>query len=202
MGGTSGITAAAFHADILDRESLTKALEQVKCHFGNINVLEFSPVSSMDLIRTPRNIDIENIQFQMNFQVLSAITIVQKILPDMLQQKNGSLLFTTASSAQKPLCITGSFGVASGALLNYARLLNKDLKSENIFAGIVLIAGTVFSGNELDREILKHFPEGMPFINAKDVAEAHWKMHSNREESEVIVGDMENCIVYQDLFNM
>ncbi|PUZ25858.1 hypothetical protein DCC81_16525 [Chitinophaga parva] len=61
----------------------------------------------------------------------------------MLKRKNGSILFTTASSAQRPINLTASFGVAAGALLNYAWLLNTDLKEDNIYAGIVSIAALV-----------------------------------------------------------
>ncbi len=186
-----GISTTFFQADVLDRNTLIRALEQAKAHFGTVDVLEFSPASPMGTMRTPRNIDIENMLFHLDFQVLSAIAAVQTVLPDMLQRKEGSILFTTAPSAQKPLCVTGSFGVAAGALLNYARLLNKDLSSENIFAGIVSIAGIVYNGEQSNTEVFKHFPEGMPYVAAKDVAEAHWEMHTHRKEYEVIVGDME-----------
>lgn len=89
------------------------------------------------------------------------------------------------------MCLTGSYGVAAGALLNYVRLLNKDLASDNIFAGIVGIAGVVFSGEQPDENLKAHLPEGMPFVAAKDIAEAHWQLYTTRKKVEVFVGDVE-----------
>jgi hypothetical protein len=43
----SGITAAAFPADIADRAALTSALEQAAERFGAIDVLEFSPYGGL-----------------------------------------------------------------------------------------------------------------------------------------------------------
>lgn len=43
------ITAAAFPADVLDREALTQALKRAATHFGGIDVLEYSRWAS----RTP-----------------------------------------------------------------------------------------------------------------------------------------------------
>ncbi len=181
------ISVASFYADVLDRNSLRDALSAVKKHFGSIDVIEFSPTVTMETMRTPRNIDVENATYHLDFQVLSAITVVQSVLPEMLSKKEGSLLFTTAVSAQKPIAMTASFGIAAGALLNYVRVLNSDLSAENIFAGIVSIGGLVYNKDEPDQELLKHFPPGMPTISSKEVAEAHWNMHVEKRECEIIL---------------
>lgn len=39
-----GITAAAFPADVLDRDALTQSLKDAAARFGSIDVLEYSPV--------------------------------------------------------------------------------------------------------------------------------------------------------------
>lgn len=182
------ISAASFYADVLDKNSLKDALAAVKKHFGAIDIIEFSPTPSMETMRRPRKIDVENATFHLDFQLLSAITVVQAVLPDMLSKKEGSLLFTTASSAQKPSATTASFGIAAGALLNYVRVLNNDLSAENIFVGIVSIGGLVYNTDEPDQELLKHFPPGTPVISSKEVAETHWKMHAEKSENEMIIG--------------
>lgn len=180
---SKGIEAATFQADILDREQLTRSLEEVIRHYGAIDVLEFSPTPNWDSMRTARNIDVANEQHHLDYQVLAAITAVQAVLPQMLERKEGSILFTTASSAQNPVNRTASFGVAAGALLNYARLLNMDLKEDNIYAGIVSIGALVVSEGKHKGD----FPEGMPTITAAEVAEAHWKLHKQRDIAEVML---------------
>ncbi len=186
-----GISAAIFPADILKRDELVEAISAAKSHFGTIDVMEFSPSPTLESMRTPRNIDVENEQYHLNLQVLSAITAVQAVLPDMLKRKEGSLLFTAAASAQKPVCMTASAGIAMGAQLNYVRVLNKDLASENIFAGIISVAGIISKEGQDSSDDKKHFPKGVSIISSKDIAEAHWQMHINRHEYEIIFGDMD-----------
>ena len=43
----SGITAAAFPADVMDRPALTTALEHAAAHCGRVDVLEYSPYSGL-----------------------------------------------------------------------------------------------------------------------------------------------------------
>ena len=105
-----GIEAAGFAADVTDRPGLTAALAAAAARFGAIDVLEYSPSPAADQLRTPRNITVENEQFQLDFGVLGAVAAVQAVLPGMLERKDGALLFTTAASAQYPVTFTGSFG--------------------------------------------------------------------------------------------
>jgi short-subunit dehydrogenase len=184
-----GIQAATFQTDILDRENLTRSLQEVADTYGSIDVLEFSPSPAWETLRTPRNIDVENEQFHLDFQVLSAITAVRAVLPKMLERKEGSILFTTAASAQYPNYITASFGVAAGALLNYARLLNMDLAQNNIYTGIVSI-GAIVVGDDIPAK--GEFPEGLPTIKVEEVADAHWRLHEKRDVVEIILGDVES----------
>lgn len=109
-----GITAGIFKVDILDRDSINRALHQVIDEYGAIDVLEFSPSPAWETLRAPRNIDVENEQYHLDFQVLSAITAVQTVLPQMVGRKSGSILFTTASAAQHPNFVTASFPHTSG----------------------------------------------------------------------------------------
>lgn len=180
-----GIKAGIFKVDILDRDSLTQALYQVIDAYGSIDVLEFSPSPAWETLRTPRHIDVDNEQYHLAFQVLSAITAVQTVLPQMLERKAGSILFTTASAAQRPNVATASFGVAAGALLNYARLLHEDLEQDHIYVGIVLI-GAIVVGEGIASK--GDFPADTPTIHAKEVAETHWDLHAKREVVEIMIG--------------
>jgi len=180
-----GIDAAGFSADVLDRSALTKSLGEAIGHFGAIDVLEYGPAPTRDSLRTPKAMDVENEQFHLDLAVLGAITAVRVVLPGLLERKSGALLFTTAVSAQYPVPHTASFGVAAGAALNYARLLYQDLKPDGIYAGIVSIAGIVVQrGKETGRS-----PNGLPLVAAQDVADAHWRLYTERNTPEAIVGD-------------
>jgi NAD(P)-dependent dehydrogenase (short-subunit alcohol dehydrogenase family) len=137
-----GIRAQGFKADVLDRDGMTYALDSVKQRFGSIDVLEYSPLPSGQL-PPPRDLNVDDQEYHLALNVLGPITAVRAVLPDMLAKKSGSILFTSAASAQRPLIVTAPFGIAAGALLNYVRILNRDVSADGVFAGFVAIAGIV-----------------------------------------------------------
>lgn len=186
-----GITAAAFPADAADRDGLTRALQEAAEKLGGIDVLEYGPTPTEDTVVTPRNINVENEQFHFDLAVLGAITAVRAVLPRLMAQRSGTLLFTTAISALYPVIPTGSYGVTAGAALNYARVLYQDLKRDGVHAGIVCIAGLVVqkagdASTDVQFDTAKY-----PIVVAGDVAEAHWRHHIDRADPVAIVGDPE-----------
>lgn len=184
-----GITAAAFPADAADRDGLTRALQEAAEKLGGIDVLEYGPTPTADSLVSPRNINVENEQFHLDLAVLGAITAVRAVLPRLIAQRSGTILFTTAISALHPIARTSSFGVAAGAALNYARVLHQDLKPEGVHAGIVCIAGLVVQA-AADPSTDDMFAGGkIPTVVAGDVADAHWRHHIGRAEPVTTIGD-------------
>ncbi|WP_134091090.1 SDR family oxidoreductase [Olivibacter sp. XZL3] len=179
-----GIKIEAFTADVLHHTSLKSALENVKSRFGGIDVLEYSP-AVYDDIQTPRNINVINLQKELNFHLLGAVAAIQEVLPELIEKRNGAILFTTAVSALYPVTFTASIGVAIGALLNYARVLHQDLKTDGIYAGIVMVAGWVVEKGQEHQDK----GDGISLVFPEDVAEKHWQLFNERNTIEAIVGD-------------
>lgn len=187
----AGIEAAAFPADVFDRAGLASALEAARLRFGSIDVLEYGPTPGPGTMRRPRDIEVADEQVHLDMQVLGAIAAVRAVLPGMIERKAGAILFTTAASAQHPIAMTANFGVAAGALLNYARLLHKDLAADGIYAGIVSIAGLVLPPDQGEDRHSSRFPPGMPLMTAAEVAELHWELQVTRDRAEAFAGDID-----------
>lgn len=185
-----GVTAKGFQADVLQRAGLTAALNGVKEHFGSIDVLEYSPIPN-GRFSPPRELDTEEQAYHLDLNVLGPIAAVQAVLPDMLARKSGTVLFTSAASAQRPLIMTAPFGIAAGALLNYVRILNRDVSTDGVFAGFVAIAGIVVPPGHDDAPNAAHFPAECPRVKSEDIADLHWKLHTERDHSEAIIGDID-----------
>jgi short-subunit dehydrogenase len=77
-----GIQTEVFEADVLDRSDLAESLDEAAQRLGPIDVLEYSPVPPMASMRQPRDIDVENELFQLDFSVLGAIAAVGAVLHD------------------------------------------------------------------------------------------------------------------------
>ena len=79
--GQEGITAAAFPADVLDRASLTDALDAAKARFGGIDVLEYSPAPHSPVpgftLAAPSEVTVDNLQPQIEYIFYGAVAAAQ-----------------------------------------------------------------------------------------------------------------------------
>jgi NADP-dependent 3-hydroxy acid dehydrogenase YdfG len=86
-----GIEAAAFKADVLDRDGLVAALSNVVALFGSIDVLEYGPSAAPSSLLSPAAIIVDNEQYHLDLTVLGAIAAVRAVLPGMLERADGAV---------------------------------------------------------------------------------------------------------------
>jgi len=134
-----GIEAASFQADILNKAQISLAFATIKEKYGFIDVVEYSPTPSIDTVTTALDVTEENALYQFQFNVLSAISSIREVLPDMLDKQSGALLFTTGGAAVNPVPMMGNVGIAVSGLRNYIFNLNSELKDKGIYAGHISI---------------------------------------------------------------
>ncbi|CAI7976003.1 putative short chain dehydrogenase [Frankia sp. Hr75.2] len=81
--GAEGITAAAFPADVLDRDGLTQAFKDAAAQFGGIDVLEYSPVGTLGstILTSPSETDPSHVQHEMGFHVGIDVSIGTAVIP-------------------------------------------------------------------------------------------------------------------------
>lgn len=177
-----GIAAAAFPADVLDRESLAQALSDAAALFGGIRVLEYSPVGTVATTKLtlPSETDPEDIQSQIEFQLYGAITATSAVLPAMREAGAGTLLYTTGAGSVKPVPQVGNVNSAAAALRNWAINLNQELAGTGVYA--VHVGIDVSINNSAIPAVIP----GFPTAPAEDIAAAYWELHNTRQDAEYI----------------
>jgi NAD(P)-dependent dehydrogenase (short-subunit alcohol dehydrogenase family) len=174
-----GITAAAFPADVLDRDALTQALKDAAAHFGGIDVLEYSPVGGLGstVLTSPSETDPSDVQHELEFQLYGAITATRAVLPAMREAGAGTLLYTTGAGSIDPVPQIGNVNAAAAALRNWVINLHKELAGTGIQAAHVAIDVSVNT---------PAFP-GAPTAPAEEIARVYWELHAaNRDDAERI----------------
>jgi NAD(P)-dependent dehydrogenase (short-subunit alcohol dehydrogenase family) len=171
-----GITAAAFPADVLDQDQLTRALTDAAAHFGGIDVLEYSPLGAAETgaMTTPSATTAADVQAQMDFQLYGALAATRAVLPAMREAGAGTLLFTTGGGSVSPIPMFGNINAAAAALRNWVINLHGELAGTGIQAAHVAIS--VWIG--------EHGPEGAPTATADQIAPTYWDLHTQRDEVE------------------
>ncbi|MFF8911300.1 SDR family NAD(P)-dependent oxidoreductase [Streptomyces olivaceoviridis] len=174
-----GITAAAFPADVLDRDALTQALKDAVAHFGGIDVLEYSPVGGLDstVLTTPSETEPADAQHEMEFQLYGAIAATRAVLPSMREAGGGTLLFTTGAGPIDPVPQVGNVNAAAPALRNWAINLHKELDGTGVQAAHVGIDVSI------GMSVIPGFPTARP----EEISPVYWELHTTRRDQAEVV---------------
>ncbi|MET9760992.1 SDR family NAD(P)-dependent oxidoreductase [Streptomyces sp. NPDC006372] len=178
--GQEGITAEAFTADVLDRPSLTAALDAVKARFGGIDVLEYSPAAHSPMpgltLAAPSEVTADNLQPQIEYVFYGAVAAARTVLPAMREAGAGTLLFTSGGGSVDPIPMLGNVNAAGAALRNWVINLGKELAGSGVHAAHVAINVWIGDGG----------PEGFPRATPEQIAPIYWDLHENRDRSEAV----------------
>ncbi|MFE2943120.1 SDR family NAD(P)-dependent oxidoreductase [Streptomyces sp. NPDC059255] len=174
-----GITAAGFPGDVLDRDSLTRALRDAAARFGRIDVLEYSPLAvESTVLATPAEGDPAHIQDQIEFQLYGAIAATKAVLPAMREAGAGTLLYTTGAGSLDPLPMVGNVNAAAAALRNWVVNLHKELADTGIQAAHIAI-DVALGGTSIDPTLKA--------ATAENVAPVYWDLHTTKRDQAEIV---------------
>ncbi|TDB82573.1 SDR family NAD(P)-dependent oxidoreductase [Actinomadura sp. KC216] len=178
--GQEGVTAAAFPADILDRASLTGALDAARARFGGIDVLEYSPAPHSPVpgltLAAPSQVTVDNLQPMIEYGFYGAVAAAQAVLPAMREAGVGTLLFTTGGGSVDPVPMFGNANAAQAALRNWVINLDKELTGSGVHAAHVAINVWIGGGGQ----------EGGPAAAPEQIAPLYWDLHENRDRSEAV----------------
>ena len=179
-----GVKAAGFRADAGDAEAISGALREARAALGPITVLQWTayPSGAGDFTKA----SLAEIRAQFEVPIVGLMAAVQTALPDLREQRgailvtNGGLGFSNpqldAMGAQYDLM---GLSVGNAAKHKLVGLLSHKLQPEGVYVGEVVILGSV-KGTAWDN--------GQATIEAQQVADAFWKLYSERSAYTVNVG--------------
>ncbi|WP_086800359.1 SDR family NAD(P)-dependent oxidoreductase [Streptomyces caniscabiei] len=173
-----GVTAAAFPADVLDRDALTRALDDAAMRFGGIDVLEYSPVAALTTtLVTPTEAEPAHVQREIEFQLYGAIAATKAVLPAMREAGAGTLLYTTGAGSIDPVPQVGNVNAAAAALRNWVMNLHKELDGTGVQAAHVGI----------DVSIGTPAVPGFPTAQPEEIAPVYWDLHTTKRDQAELV---------------
>ncbi|MEV7081610.1 SDR family NAD(P)-dependent oxidoreductase [Streptomyces sp. NPDC093516] len=171
-----GVTAAAFPADIRDRDALAGALSSAAAKLGPVDVLEYSP-SPTGPITAAAQTTVESAGAQFELHVLGAVTAVGQVLPQMRARGVGTLLLTTGVSSTIAAPFLANVGLAMAGLRNWAHALHAELGPQGIHAATVTIASGVIPGDEV--------------ADPDAIGARYYRLYQQRDRVEEVIGDPE-----------
>jgi short-subunit dehydrogenase len=176
-----GIKAAAFPADASDPEAIRAAVGKARAALGPITVLEWTAYGggeAGDLVTAGTSA----IRGVFDVAVVGLLAAVQEALPDLMASKEGAVLVTNGAlgdvTPQMDEAATNikamGLALANATKHKLVGLLAQRLKSEGVYVGEVMVAGSV-KGSAWDR--------GDATLEATTIANKFWDLYQARSES-------------------
>ncbi len=179
----AGVPAAAFAADAGDTAAICGAIEQARAALGPIGVLHWNAFGSFaereagDLLLAKP----DAVRGVFDIAIAGLLAAVQAALPDLKRAGDGAVLVTNGAFADTTPQMDQyavrlqSMGVALANAAKYklVGLLSQRLKSEGVYVGEVMVAGTV-QGTAWDTG---------NSINPAAVADKFWALYQIRNET-------------------
>lgn len=168
---TKGYEVFTYATDVSNTESLTKLFSDVQEKFGVVDVLIYN-AAFMSGGRVSQITAAEAVE-HFKVDVAGALHCVQQVLPKQIARGEGAIIFTGGLFGVYP---NANFEYAcmsmdKAALRSLAQMLNSELNDKGIFVGIVQIMGVVGSNEN---------------FAPKNIAEAYWKLYTEKNSFEYI----------------
>ncbi len=168
----SGVRADSATADARDPVQLRAALGELAGRLGPVDVLCFSPLPDVALIKPVLETTPQDLLASLELGVVGAAAAIGEVLPAMRRRGRGTVLLTTGSGALSPDPDRAASGVTTTATTVYARLLHEALATEGVHVAHTVVVGAVGPG-------LRHEPDA--------VAEHLWQRYAERDLTSSVI---------------
>jgi NADP-dependent 3-hydroxy acid dehydrogenase YdfG len=128
---------------VLDRASLTAALQEAADVLGPVEILQFSPVPRADFMKPVLDTSTGDLVAPLDFSVHGPVTAVTAVLPGMRALGRGTVLFVNGGTAVRPHPERAGTSIAFAAESAYARMLHDALAPENIHVAQLIVPGAI-----------------------------------------------------------
>ena len=156
-----GIPSEYYSADVSIQSQLTNAFRQLKSDLGDPEVLHYNAAKIKDKHIFKESI--ASLASDLKVNVGGALHSVKQVIRPMKKANKGTIIITGGGLSKSPHPNYGSLSIGKAAVLNFARLLGKELSYSNIKVGTVVVNGYVQAKD--------------PKYNPTMIAEEFFKIH-------------------------
>jgi NAD(P)-dependent dehydrogenase (short-subunit alcohol dehydrogenase family) len=163
--------ARFFTADVLDRESLLQACEQIEAAFGPATVLVNAaggndPKATVTDQLKFEQIALENWRANFDLNLVGGVLLPCQVFgPGMVARGRGSIINVASVSAHVPLSRVAAYSASKAAVLSLSQFLAREWAPRNVRVNTITPG---FFPSEQNRRLLFN-PDGTPSARAKSI---------------------------------
>ncbi|CAF1057307.1 unnamed protein product [Rotaria magnacalcarata] len=169
----SGHTAMSVTADAGDAASVKNAIDTIRKKFDNdpevllYNASGFFYGGILDL--KP-----EVLQAALNTTVVGALAASQEVLPAMIKNGKGTILFTGATASLRGSAKFAGFAISKFGLRALGQSMAREFGPQGIHVAHIIVDGGIRSPNQAESQPDKDIDS---FLNSEAIAETYWQLH-------------------------
>jgi NAD(P)-dependent dehydrogenase (short-subunit alcohol dehydrogenase family) len=189
--GLAGVGTRGYTADLTDAAQLRDVVARIRNDFGRLDVVYFGPAAagSRGIVPLPDS-DADAVQESVEMVLIPAVNLVSAVLPGMLADGGGTLLFAGGLSGLRPMPMLGNLAPASAALRMYVLTLHAALAGQGVYVGALTIGGLV-AGGDIHRMVVEQMGgAALPTLDPDEIAAAAWRMAADRVAAESVFDAM------------
>jgi len=161
-------------ADATDPVQVKEAFDKIKKELGPVNVLVYNCSSALRC----SILDIKPEQFELSFKTscAGALYCSQQVLPSMITDKQGTIIFTGATGSLRGSANFASFASGKFALRALAQSMAREFGPQGVHVSHVIIDGAV----ESDYWKKKNSPQKPidSYLSPDAIANNYWLLHT------------------------
>lgn len=181
-----GIDATGYPADLSDPQAVGNLVKAIETDLGPIDVLEYSPITGASPFIPAADLTAEQLADYLQLYVLNPITLIQEVLPSMLDRGRGAIVVTQGGSAAHPGPGRSGIGPAMAAMRNYLYSLHGEVADRGVYAGTLTVSA-VISGSTgasaLDQAAIA--AAGLHTVDPAELATLIWDLIQQRNTAEL-----------------
>ena len=167
----SGTNALALPTDIGDSQMIETSFNTIHKELGGVDVL----INHAGNAAWVEFAELTAEAFHRSWQVCAfgSFLCAQQVVPDMVEQRSGAILFTGATSAIRGRAGAIAFSSAKFAVRGLAWALAREMGPKGIHVAHIIIDGVIDTPRVRERYQLS---EDEPLLLPDDIAEAYWSL--------------------------
>lgn len=133
---SNGGEAVAFQGDVREEDQVLKLVSRVKEMYGRLDILVCN--ANMSFVAKPFvEMSWEEFSPKLNDELRAAFVTTKAVIPSMMQQKSGRLIYISSSLGKDPSPYMIAHGTAKGGLNTFAVYIAQELGPYGITANVV-----------------------------------------------------------------
>lgn len=168
---TAGGSAVAISADVSREQEIAGAFEQIRRELGDTEILIYN--AAMRPFGTLMESKPSTFENTWRVGAFGAFLGAQQVVPKMVENGHGVILFTGATAGVKPFATSAAFGPAKFAMRGLAHVMARDLGPKGIHVAWINIDGAI--DTPLIRERFSQIKDE-DMLKPSAIAETYWHL--------------------------